>query len=48
MTKRLLDLEKGAIRIVAYWTDLLALAALAKKLHQAVRHARLTLVQTKD
>jgi predicted nuclease of restriction endonuclease-like (RecB) superfamily len=39
-TIRLLDLEKGDIRVASYWTKLLPRAALAKKLHQAVRHAR--------
>jgi predicted nuclease of restriction endonuclease-like (RecB) superfamily len=39
-TIRLLDLERGAIRVASYWTRLLPRAALAKKLHQAVRHAR--------
>lgn len=39
-TIRLLDLERGDIRVASYWTKLLPRAALAKKLHQAVRHAR--------
>lgn len=46
-TIRLLDLEQGDIRVASYWTTLLPRAALAKKLHQAVRHARLTLAKTK-
>ena len=47
-TIRLLDLEQGNIRVAAYWTKLLPRAALAKKLHQAVRHARLSLAKSKD
>ncbi len=39
----LLDFEEGIIRVAAYWTKLLPRAALAKKLHQAVRLARITL-----
>lgn len=39
-TIRLLDLEKGDIRVASYWTKLLPRAALARKLHQAVRQAR--------
>ncbi len=46
-TIRLLDLEKGDIRVAAYWTKLLPRAALARKLHQAVRHARLSLAKAK-
>ena len=46
-TIRLLDLEKGDIRVAAYWTKLLPRAALAKKLHQAVRLARMTLDRAK-
>ncbi len=46
-TIRLLDLEKGDIRVAAYWTKLLPRAALAKRLHQAVRHARLSLAKAK-
>ena len=46
-TIRLLDLENGDIRVAAYWTRLLPRAALAKKLHQAVRLARITLDQAK-
>ncbi len=41
----LLDLEQGDIRVAATWTKLLPRAALAKKLHQAVRHARLSLAK---
>ena len=47
-TIRLLDLEQGDIRVASYWTKLLPRAALAKKLHQAVRHARLALAKTKS
>ena len=39
-TIRLLDLEKGDIRIASYWTKLLPREALAKKLHQTVLIAR--------
>jgi len=39
-TIRLLDLDKGAIRVASYWTKFLPRAALTKKLHQAVTHAR--------
>jgi predicted nuclease of restriction endonuclease-like (RecB) superfamily len=39
-TIRLLDLEKGDIRVASYWTKLLPRAALARKLHQTVRLAR--------
>ena len=39
-TIRLLDLERGDIRVAAYWTKFLPRAALANKLHQTVRHAR--------
>ncbi len=46
-TIRLLDLEQGDIRVASYWTKLLPRAALARKLHQAVRHARLTLAKPK-
>ena len=47
-TIRLLDLEQGDIRVASYWTKLLPRAALAKKLHQAVRHARLTLSKSRS
>lgn len=43
-TIRLLDLEKGDIRVASYWTKLLPRAALARKLHQTVRLARARLV----
>lgn len=43
-TIRLLDLERGDIRVAAYWTKLLPRVALARKLHQAVRHARARLI----
>ena len=39
-TIRLLDLEKGDIRVASYWTKLLPRAVLAKRLREAVRHAR--------
>lgn len=46
-TIRLLDLEKGDIRVAAYWTKLLPRATLAKKLHHAVSHARRSLSKRK-
>ncbi len=39
-TIRLLELEKGAIRVASYWTKLLPRDALARKLHDTVRLAR--------
>jgi len=44
-TIRLLDLDQGDIRVAAYWTKLLPRDALAQRLHQAVRHARLALIK---
>jgi len=39
-TIRLLELEKGAIRVASYWTKLLPRDALARKLHDTVHLAR--------
>jgi predicted nuclease of restriction endonuclease-like (RecB) superfamily len=39
-TIRLLDLDRGDIRVASYWTQLLPRDALARKLHDAMRLAR--------
>ena len=39
----LLDLEKSGIKVSSYWTEALPKEQLEKKLHEAVRLARLRL-----
>ncbi len=45
-TIRLLDLEKGDIRVASYWTKLLPRDTLARKLHDAVALARARLARS--
>ena len=40
-TIELLDLEKSGIKVSSYWTEALPKEHLEKKLHEAVRRARL-------
>jgi predicted nuclease of restriction endonuclease-like (RecB) superfamily len=42
-TIELLDLEKSGIRVASYWTEILPKEQLQKKLHEAVRIARMEL-----
>lgn len=42
-TIELLDLEKSGIKVSSYWTEALPKEQLEKKLHEAVRLARLRL-----
>jgi len=44
-TIELMELEKGAIRVASYWTKVLPRKLLQKKLHEAIQHARIRLVQ---
>ena len=44
-TVELLDLEKSAIRVSSYWTEVLPKEQLQKKLHEAVRLARARLAE---
>ena len=45
-TIELLDLEKSGIKVSSYWTEALPKEQLEKKLHEAVRLARLRLENT--
>jgi len=44
-TVRLLDMEKSGIRVASYWTEALPQKELERKLHDAVRLARMRLVK---
>lgn len=44
-TVRLLDMEKSGIRVASYWTEALPQKELERKLHDAVRLARLRLAE---
>jgi len=44
-TVELLELEKSGIRVASYWTKVLPRELLQKKLHEAIQHARIRLVQ---
>ena len=44
----LLELQKSGIHVASYWTDLLPKKELERKLHEAVRLARMRLGVAKD
>lgn len=46
-TVRLLDMEKSGIRVASYWTEALPQKELERKLHDAVRLARMRLTEGK-
>jgi hypothetical protein len=44
----LLELQKSGIHVASYWTQLLPKKDLERKLHEAVRLARMRLAEAKD
>jgi hypothetical protein len=44
----LLELQKSGIHVASYWTELLPKKQLERKLHEAVRRARMRLAVAKD
>lgn len=44
----LLELQKSGIHVASYWTELLPKRQLERKLHEAVRRARMRLAVAKD